>query len=369
VLWRSDQHEELTDRPWDERVARAAIEAIVEDAETAERGGFWPGHPGDDVAAEERLASLYIGSAGMIWALGRLGSGFDGATALARALEHYRGQPDLGSSAHPPSLMLGETGLLVVAGQIGSPAADNERLRDLVHANREHPTWELMWGSPGTIIAARAGGLRHEGEESARILLARWDSESDLWTQKLSGRVRQHLGPAHGFAGNVYALRGSLDASILRDRVRRALERTALCEGELVNWPPSVGEPASALRVQWCHGAAGIVSTLADLMPERLRLGGAELVWRAGPLAKGPGLCHGTAGNGFAFLRVFELSDDDRWLIRARRFGMHAIDQVARQRAEVGRGRFTLWTGDIGVALYLQACLDARAGFPTIDYF
>jgi hypothetical protein len=48
---------------------------------------------------------------------------------------------------------------------------------------------------------------------------------------------------------------------------------------------------------------------------------------------------------------------------------MHAIEQVERQRIEAGRGRYTLWTGDIGVALYLQACLDARAEFPTIDSF
>jgi hypothetical protein len=33
---------------------------------------------------------------------------------------------------------------------------------------------------------------------------------------------------------------------------------------------------------------------------------GGELTWRAGPLAKGANLCHGTAGNGYAFLALFE---------------------------------------------------------------
>jgi DUF1680 family protein len=80
-------------------------------------------------------------------------------------------------------------------------------------------------------------------------------------------------------------------------------------------------------------------------------------------------LCHGTAGNGFAFLKLHQLTGDPRWLERARRFAMHAIAQVARAREQYGRGRYTLWTGDIGVALYLRACLDARAEFPTIDSF
>jgi lantibiotic modifying enzyme len=54
-------------------------------------------------------------------------------------------------------------------------------------------------------------------------------------------------------------------------------------------------------------------------------LAGGELTWRAGPLVKGAGLCHGTAGNGYAFLKLFARTGDERWLERARRFAMHAI--------------------------------------------
>jgi hypothetical protein len=46
---------------------------------------------------------------------------------------------------------------------------------------------------------------------------------------------------------------------------------------------------------------------------------------------------------------------------------MHAAEQVYRQRAADGRGRYTLFTGDIGVALYLAACLDATDRFPILD--
>jgi DUF1680 family protein len=84
-------------------------------------------------------------------------------------------------------------------------------------------------------------------------------------------------------------------------------------------------------------------------------------------LRKGPGLCHGTAGNGYAFLRLFALTGDERWLDRARRFAMHAIEQVQRERRRYGRGRYTLWTGDIGVALYLKGCMRGDPAVPTID--
>jgi hypothetical protein len=39
-------------------------------------------------------------------------------------------------------------------------------------------------------------------------------------------------------------------------------------------------------------------------------------------------------------------------------FAMHAASQVEHSRSEVGRGRYTLWTGDVGTALYLAGCID-----------
>lgn len=370
MLWRADEHEPLTERGWDPAVARAAIHAIVADAEAAERDGMWPGHPLDDLREDDFLCSLYLGVAGVVWALSKLGSSLDGSAAVAAALERYRTSPHVEEQGHPPSLLVGETGVLLVADKVGSPAADRGRLSELVRANREHPTWELLFGSPGTILAARACGLEGEWRESAELLYARWDESSDMWTGELFDGVQDCLGPAHGFAGNVHALRGFVDEDILRARVTRLLTRTAGREHGLVNWPPRDGpltDQASRIRVQWCHGAPGIISTLGDLMPLELAAAGGELTWRAGPLRKGPGLCHGTAGNGFAFLRLYYLTGDPLWLERARHFAMHAIEQVDRERVAHGRGRYTLWTGDPGVALYIQACLDATSEFPVID--
>ena len=113
---------------------------------------------------------------------------------------------------------------------------------------------------------------------------------------------------------------------------------------------------------------AGLVDEIGYL-DEELLLVGAELPWHTGPpgLEKGPGICHGTAGNGYAFLKAFERTGDEQWLRRARRFAIHALEQAERLRAQRGRGRYSLWTGDVGVAVYAADCLDGRSDYPIFE--
>ena len=128
---------------------------------------------------------------------------------------------------------------------------------------------------------------------------------------------------------------------------------------------------SGTIRTQWCHGAPGIVASLAALPPDDrldpLLLEGGELTWTAGPLRKGAGLCHGTAGNGFALLKLFTRTGDEEWLHRARRFAMHSAAQVAAARRHHGRGRYSLWTGDAGTAIYLQQCITGTSEMPALD--
>ncbi len=98
-------------------------------------------------------------------------------------------------------------------------------------------------------------------------------------------------------------------------------------------------------------------------------LAAGETIWKAGPLTKGANLCHGTGGNGYAFLKLYRRSGDLVWLERARAFAMHGIEQVAAEREHYGHGRYSLWTGDIGFAIYLWDCLQGAAAFPTLDVF
>jgi lantibiotic modifying enzyme len=211
-----------------------------------------------------------------------------------------------------------------------------------------------------------------------RLVRSRGERVPGLWTQRLYGQTREIIGPAHGMAGVVAALvrRPELLApERVAPPAREVIVATAIEDGGHANWPPSLQEslakPDGSIRTQWCHGAPGIVASAAALPPDErldaLLVAGGELTWAAGPLRKGANLCHGTAGNGLAMLKLFTRTGDERWLERARRFAMHAAAQVEAARRGHGRGRYTLWTGDLGTALYLQQCLTASSSVPTID--
>lgn len=43
----------------------------------------------------------------------------------------------------------------------------------------------------------------------------------------------------------------------------------------------------------------------------------AEVVWHRGLLRKGYGICHGTAGNAYAFLSLYKLTQEKKHLYRA----------------------------------------------------
>jgi hypothetical protein len=366
-LWRPSEHEPLAGGEWDAARAEEAIRIIVADADAAFDGERWPFHPADGV--DDSPNTVYLGAAGMAWALDELGSSGWGDAVLA-ALERYRREPDMGEEwAYAPSYIGGECGIALVGYRLTGDAGLSDRIHELVLANLEDEWNEMLWGASGSLLAAEAM-LAWTGEPRWE---AAWDALADqleaardadgLWTQHRLGESR-YFGVGHGFAGNQLALshRRTIE-------VDTALTRLALRDGPLVNWPPTEDAPLEQIRVQWCHGAPGIVAALGHLMDEELALAGGELTWRAGPIARGSSLCHGTAGNAYAFLVLHRRTGDELWLDRARAFAMHAIGQVERERATLGRGRYSLFTGDIGVALFLRHLLDGEDRFPTLGPF
>ena len=355
-------HDSLVETPWNAAAAEAAIRAIVDDAEAALRpdGAWWPLHPLDcEPGDPEVFHGLYLGAAGMAWGLRQLG-----AAAPPGVLESYRRRPEY----EGPSLLMAEGGIALAAWlEAPSPALAN-RLFELM-APPADDTLELMWGSPGQLVIADLMGARtgepRWADASARLvehLLARQDA-AGLWTQELYGQTLCYLGPAHGAAGVVAAL---------GHRAPARADRGALRAGGPRGRPRQLaGTRRRRARAQR-DGPGPVVSRRARdraslAAEEELLLAGGELTWAAGPLRKGANLCHGTAGNGFAFLKLFTLTGDELWLERARRFAMHAAAQVAAARAEYGTGRHSLWTGDLGTALYLRQCVLAESALPTLD--
>jgi len=399
MLFEPARHEPLLDIDWDATRARAAIIEIVEDIEaTLGPDVTWPWHP-LDVAndPEPPHKSMYLGASGVLWALwylqrvGAVSLRIEPAGLIDRVYDSYVAQPDTGEVV--PSYFLGEVGILLIQWRLTSSRDAAGRLHEAIARNIPNPTNEALWAAPGTMVGAlhMLGWTREERwrelylenvEQLWRTWLPSKTAHCHLWTQDLYGRIEQLLGAGHGFAGNAYALlRGAALLPVdrreaLYDRCVESLRATAILEEDGANWPP-VAEPSGAGRtkilLQWCHGAPGIVTGLSDYprkrsadMDEMLVMAG-QATWQAGPVAKGPGVCHGTAGNGYAFLKLYQRTGDPIWLARARSFAMHAIVQSERARQQYGCRRYSLWTGDPGLAIYLWHCLTGSGGMPALD--
>jgi hypothetical protein len=368
VLYDPAAFEPLIPEPWDEARVRDGIAAIVADADAAfDSGELWPAHEWDGWQAALPMKNLYVGAAGVIWALddlrrrGLADTTLDLSAAALRALELWRAEPDYVAGEvlpEPPEsgLLTAESGILLVACRFGHPLEDD--LRSRIRANLANEAEDLMWGTPGTLVAAAAMGWDDLARESAEALASRRDAEG-LWTQRLWDTSFRGIGTVHGLVGNVRALLQVDDPrnAALRSESAVALARAATRDEGLANW-------SSEGKLQWCASAPGVVSAARDYLDEELLLAGAELVWRAGAPGdeKGHGICHGTSGNGFALLAAFERTQDELWLDRARGFAVHALAQAARMP-----GRYSLFTGGVGTALFAAACLDADASYPVLE--
>jgi hypothetical protein len=365
VLYDPAHFEPLTDEPWDPARVKDAIGAIVADADAAfDPETLWPAHEWDAGDTPLPLASLYVGASGVIWALdalrrrGHAETSIDLRAAALRALEVVRAEPDIEPGEehyHPASLFFGETAPLLMALRLSGDASLGDELHALLSTSAESATDDLCWGIPGALLVlAGEPEWAETAQELAGVLRAR-RGEDGLWRQDDDYRG---LGTLHGAAGNTFVLR-RVDPNEDTAETAALLTRHALREGSLANWPGAPTRPVE--RLQWCTGAPSILGGAWDYLDEDLVIAGAELIWQAGPRdeVKGHGLCHGTSGNGFGLLKAFARTGDELWLERARRFAVHALGQTD--------DRYSLFTGDVGTALFAAACLDADARFPIVD--
>lgn len=302
MLFIPDRHEALRGEPWSDAAVRAAIGRIAESACAAfDPGTLWPVHPRDrdDKAGELPMASLYMGAAGVIWALRQLARdgladlAIDFGPTIATLLDVGR-RFNAAAEIDAPSYLLGDAGVLLLQWNELRDATAADALFTLAEGNLHNPTLEALRGSPGTLIAVlhMIDDLASEPEQQRRWvdLLQRGaailfdqmhavrhsrhpDTEVWLWTQDMYGKEWDHLGAGHGFAGNVYPiLRGArwLDADLVgrfEERSLQTLSVSATRDGKAANWQPVfdpgiTGRPEKPL-MQDCHGAPGIVCRLA----------------------------------------------------------------------------------------------------------
>ena len=285
MLYRPEDFEPVT-AEWDEGGVRAAVLRIVADVEEAyRRRPLWPPHPtrrwhrGVGAVPPCRRAGRCLGALDALAGRGHAEPKLDLPAVAVGALEAWRASPAVFPARRPaaarvlaPRRPSRRRARRLAAHRRARPGRRPApaRARD-VHADEID---ELMWGTAGTslppprsgIAPARSAG-RTRCRESAAALLARREVDG-LWTQRRFKNSR-NLGPVHGLVGNVQALLTTIEgeqAASLRAETNAVLARYAVREHGLCNWPPAAGDAlehrrTGKIRLQWCHGAPGIVST------------------------------------------------------------------------------------------------------------
>jgi hypothetical protein len=401
MLFDPARHEPLEPVAWDEQRVRETISRIIDDTSAAfTPDTLWPAHPLDleSDADAPALTPLYLGAAGVIWSLHYLDA-VGAARTHGRWLEQLdpirpRNRTWLAAEGFEAdaSFLMGELPILMLQYAHAPTPSLEARLAELIAGNIDHPARELMWGAPGTLLAACFLFELTRNERWAALFRdtaahlwnqLQWSDKHGchFWTQDLYGNRVAYLDGVHGFVATASPLirgRHLLDTaswSRWQEAITNTVRRTATWEDGKVNWRAQLDSTHTLndhLLMQFCHGAPGFVICLANLPDttfDDLLIAAGEAVWDAGPVAKGASLCHGTAGNGYTFLALYQRTKNAIWLDRARAFAMHSIHQSEADAARYGRLRYSLWTGDLGVAIYLLDCLRGVAAFPTLDVF
>src|SRR6185295_15499781 len=120
-----------------------------------------------DDGVRDGSTTLYFGATGVFWALRHLGQPleFDVGKLAQRNAREYAA-----FHAYPnhASLLMGDVGVLLLGG-------DRERLKQRIANNLDLPPKELLWGMPGTMLAAAFIGDEALFRQQAERLLAAFE--------------------------------------------------------------------------------------------------------------------------------------------------------------------------------------------------
>lgn len=127
--------------------------------------------------------------------------------------------------------------------------------------------------------------------------------------------------------------------------------------------------------LHWCHGAPGVLPLLVKAHrvsndPRYLQSAqlAADLIWRQGLLRKGPGICHGVAGNAYSFLIMFRQTCETKYWYRALAFARFLVNDQFRREARIPDRPLSLYEGLAGTVCFLCDLLEPhRAAFPFMS--
>ncbi|GAB6031012.1 LanC-like protein 3 [Chamberlinius hualienensis] len=363
---------------------------------------------------------IYVGVGGvayMFWKLATSTVFKEKSAEYIQLAEHYFNPTLVYASKINPAtdlinyvaFLLGNTGIYATGALIGHAANNETLVNEMVKkfakaATHLMPVNFLSCGGD-ELLVGRAGYL--SGVLALRQYL-NIDIVSDVDVKKIfdsmltSGRnyARSHqsksplmysyykteyLGAAHGLSSILQMMLCfpkcyESDENAQRD-IKGAVDYMLDLQQSNGNFPTAVDEinrrPSENELIHWCHGAPGVVYLMAKAWliwkDERylqacLKCG--ELIWKQGLLRKGPGICHGVAGNGYTFLLLYRLTKDPKHLHRAFMFAQFLNTSEFKKNARTPDSPCSLYEGLAGTVCFLVDLLDPdKAHFPLFDIF
>ncbi len=393
------------------RALRSPLDAFVD--EQLER--LAPGGAGLREGAGG-LASVALGSAGIVYALLRIARARDDGRVLSLAdLWLHRHLHDL---AGPRAFIDGDAdaevascsthhavlGALAVRAHLHAamcPGLDNEALATFAAQAHGHASaLDLTLGAAGVLSTAAS---LHELEPSATLRAAVDAVAAELWAQMAAlGPVRATqiaaavaapaawrdaalgavarplplatLGVAHGWAGLLHAslrwcaVTGADGPPWLEARLAELFDHAAP-RGRGLALPLELGGSGPAeVWPGWCAGSAGHALLALEAAA---RFGGAwlelaeRLAWSTWEDAGGGGdLCCGLAGQSYALLAVHRAGCGEAWRVRAMELAERACEAVRAYALRPG----SLYRGELGVAvLAAEVVRPAVASMPFFE--
>jgi lantibiotic modifying enzyme len=300
-------------------------------------------------------ATLYVGTAGAAYALHELSKKPIASQCIDFSLKHasrelltytltaYTNHP--GKPGKKQSVFIGDSGALLVASlvssddpEVGDSSYYAEQYKGILPQALDAEEDEVLFGRAGWLLGLlqlqrRCGvDVSNEARQvirkmvssgrdgAANLLPRRKDQLPNLF---YAWHYKFYIGAAHGLFGIALSLIRSEQhwpsELNMRDDVRSLLEFLLSLEcdadgnpAEGGYYPTRVFPTTKQPLVHWCHGSPGAIMTFAaahespTIGEQKYRDAAdraAAAVWHHGLLHKGPGLCHGIAGNAYALAR------------------------------------------------------------------
>ncbi|XP_071650632.1 lanC-like protein 2 isoform X2 [Temnothorax longispinosus] len=339
--------------------------------------------------------SVYTGQAGIAYTLYYYGKYYSDSMYTNMAIEILQRCATEFKSRHNITFLTGVVGPLALAAVILESQQKKKEAEQLILKLKSISTYVLDEHSniPDELLYGRAGYLAGLLYVNANLSTA--PIEADLIKKVVSSIInsgisyassthsqsplmyswhnKEYIGAAHGLAGILYLLLQYLTQVQIDNYIKPSLYYLQKLQFSSGNFPSSMGNSSDKL-VQWCHGAPGMSALFClaykvfedgTFLETAIQCG--EVIWERGLLKKGYSICHGVAGNGYAFMHLFQQTKDIKYLYRACKFAEWCFHYGSHQTRLPDRP-FSLFEGLAGVIYFLLDIQQPHlTKFPTYD--